>query len=110
LSAFGNFYARQILGFPIRDVTGAFRIWRREILLEMPLERIRSNGYSFQIEMAYIAYLLGCSFKEIPIHFADRRWGKSKMSFRIQREAAFRVWKIRFEHRDLKRRSQFSSV
>jgi len=103
LSAFGNFYARAILGLPVRDATGGFRVWRRETLLGMQLERVRSNGYAFQIEMAYQAYLLGFSFREVPIYFADRRWGKSKMSLRIQIEAALRVWQIRFAYRDLRR-------
>jgi len=101
LSAFGNLYARTILGLPIHDATGGFKIWRRETLLGMPLDRIRSNGYAFQIEMAYVAYRLGYTFQEVPFYFADRRWGSSKMSFRIQREAALRVWQIRFKYRHL---------
>lgn len=102
LSAFGNFYARTILGLPIRDVTGGFRLWKRETLLGLPLERVRSNGYVFQVEMAYVATLLGYKFQEIPIYFADRRWGQSKMSFRIQLEAALRVWQLPGMYRDLK--------
>lgn len=102
LSAFGNFYARFILGLPVRDATGGFRLWRRETLLQMPLERVRSNGYAFQVEMSYIAYKLGFRFLETPIYFADRRWGASKMSWRIQREAAIRVWQMLFEYRGLK--------
>ncbi len=102
LSAFGNFYARSILSLPIRDVTGGFRVWRRETLTGMPLERVRSNGYVFQVEMAYIAHSLGYSIREIPIYFADRRWGKSKMSLSIQIEAALRVWTVLFAYRDLK--------
>jgi dolichol-phosphate mannosyltransferase len=101
LSNFGNFYARSILRLPIRDATGGFRLWRRETLLGMPLERVRSNGYAFQVEMAYIAYRLGYSFHEVPFYFADRRWGQSKMSFKIQREAALRVWQMLYEYRDL---------
>ena len=60
----------------------------------MPLDRVRSNGYVFQVEMAYLAHCLGYSLKEIPFYFADRKWGQSKMSFRIQLEAAFRVWVV----------------
>lgn len=105
LSAFGNIYARAILGLPIRDATGGFRAWRSETLKGMPLERVRSNGYAFQVEMAYLAHSLGYSFREIPFYFADRRWGNSKMSFLIQREAALRVWQMRIEYRDLKRSS-----
>ena len=102
LSAFGNFYARTILGLPVRDVTGGFRIWRRETLQGMPLNRICSNGYAFQVEMAYVAACLGFFSIEVPIYFADRRWGTSKMSFRIQREAAIRVWHILLRYRDLR--------
>ena len=103
LSAFGNLYARSILRIPIRDVTGGFRVWRRETLEGMPLECVHSNGYAFQVEMIYLAHLLGYAASEIPFYFADRRWGQSKMSFRIQREAAIRVWRILFEYRDFKR-------
>lgn len=101
LSAFGNFYARTILGLPVRDATGGFRLWRRETLLQMPLDMVRSNGYAFQVEITYIAHRLGFKFKEIPIYFADRRWGISKMSFRIQSEAAIRVWQMLFSYRHL---------
>ncbi|HWQ03981.1 MAG TPA: polyprenol monophosphomannose synthase [Longilinea sp.] len=108
LSAFGNFYARTILGLSIRDVTGGFRLWRRETLLSMPLERVRSNGYVFQVELAYIATRLGFKFQEIPIYFADRRWGQSKMSFRIQAEAALRVWQLPGMYNDLKQKVSLS--
>ncbi len=103
LSAFGNFYARSILGLPVRDVTGGFRLWRRETLMHMPLNLIRSNGYAFQVETTFIAHRLGFHFNEVPIHFADRRWGTSKMSFRIQREAAIRVWKMLVQYRHLQK-------
>ncbi len=103
LSAFGNFYARAILRLPVHDVTGGFRIWRRVVLQTMPLERVRSNGYAFQVEMIYLAYKLGFTFTEIPFYFADRQWGHSKMSFDIQREAAIRVWQIKREYRNLRR-------
>jgi dolichol-phosphate mannosyltransferase len=101
LSWFGNFYARTILRLDILDVTGGFRIWRRETLAGMPLERIRSNGYVFQVEMAYVATRLGFKACEVPIYFEDRRIGQSKMSFRIQVEAAFRVWQVLWMHRAL---------
>ncbi|HEY3343720.1 MAG TPA: polyprenol monophosphomannose synthase [Anaerolineaceae bacterium] len=104
LSSFGNVYSRTILGLPIRDSTGGFKMWRRETLLGMPLQRIRSSGYVFQVEMNYVAYRLGYSFKEIPIYFADRRAGQSKMSLRIQFEAALRVWQLRGMYRDLSRK------
>jgi dolichol-phosphate mannosyltransferase len=102
LSAFGNFYARTILRLPIRDTTGGFKLWQRHTLETMHLERVRSNGYAFQIEMNYIACRLGFHAVEIPIYFANRQWGDSKMSFRIQREAAIRVWQFLGEYRDLK--------
>lgn len=103
LSAFGNYYARTILNLPLRDVTTGYRLWRRETLSQMPFERIRSNGYVFLVEMAYLAHRLGFRIGEFPIYFADRRWGKSKMSLRIQAEAAFRVWQVLWNYRDLKK-------
>lgn len=106
LSAFGNFYARTLLGFPLHDVTTGYRMWRREALQKMPLDRIRSNGYIFLVEMAYVAFLMGFRIAEVPIHFADRRWGKSKMSLRIQLEAAIRIWDVRWHYRDLRRISR----
>jgi dolichol-phosphate mannosyltransferase len=102
LSGFGNFYARSILRLPIRDVTGGFKLWKATTLRGMPLGRIRSNGYVFQVEMNYVASLLGFRAHELPIYFADRRWGKSKMNFRIQVEAAMRVWQLPGMYRDLK--------
>ncbi len=104
LSGFGNAYARLILGLPVRDATGGFKIWRRETLLGIPMEHICSNGYAFQIEMAYLTYRLGFSFKEVPFYFPDRKWGQSKMSLHIQLEAAIRVWQMRFKYRHLKPR------
>jgi len=102
LSAFGNMYARVILGFPLRDVTTGYRMWKREALNGIPLERIRSSGYVFLVEMAYMAYLMGYKIVEVPIHFSDRRWGKSKMSLNIQLEAAIRVWDVWWHCRDLR--------
>lgn len=101
LSGFGNFYARTILGMKLRDVTGGFRVWKSHTLKSMPLDRIRSNGYVFQVEMSYVASRLGFKFKEVPIYFADRRLGQSKMSFRIQIEAAIRVWQLIWMYRNL---------
>lgn len=103
LSGFGNFYARMILNIPLRDTTTGYRMWRRETLLQMPLARVKSSGYVFQVEMAYLAYCLGFDIKETPIYFADRRWGKSKISFMIQLEAAFRVWNVWWDYRDLRK-------
>ena len=110
LSAFGNFYARGILRFPVRDATGGYRMWKCTTLMSMPLSRIRSNGYAFQVEMAYVAHLMGFDITETPIHFADRRWGKSKMTLRIQLEAAFRVWDVWWRYRDLRRTFRLTGI
>lgn len=110
LSAFGNFYARTILGFSLRDVTTGFRLWRREALQGMPLERIDANGYIFLVEMAYMAWCLKYRFAQVPIHFADRRWGKSKMSFRIQMEAAIHVWQVKWNYRDLRSKGEAARI
>ena len=91
LSAFGNFYARTILALPFHDVTTGYRMWRSETLKQMPFERIQSTGYIFLVEMIYLANCLEFKIGETPIYFADRRFGKSKMSFRIQMEAAMRI-------------------
>ena len=102
LSWFGNAYARAILGLNVLDATGGYRLWRRDTLIGMPLDRIRSNGYVFQVEMAFVAQRLGYRILEMPIYFKDRRIGTSKMTFRIQIEAAFRVWQLLLLHRSLK--------
>lgn len=101
LSYFGNAYARFILGMPVKDLTGGFRAWRRSTLLGIPLDRVKSRGYAFQVEMAYITHKRGFGITEVPIYFADREVGSSKMSWRIQLEAALRVWAIRMEYRSL---------
>lgn len=104
LSGFGNFYARTILGMSLNDMTSGFRMWKREVIIAMPLERIRSNGYIFLVEMAYIAHKMGYRFGQVPIYFAERQFGRSKMSLRIQLEAAMRVWQLRGMYADLKRK------
>jgi len=110
LSAFANFYARTILGVPLRDVTTGFRLWRRETLLAMPLDRIRASGYIFLVEMAYLASCLEFRFGEVPIYFAERRSGKSKMSFKIQVEAALLVWQVWWTYRDLKKQGEAARI
>jgi len=110
LSAFGNFYARSILGLPLHDVTTGYRMWRRETLRSMPLERIQSNGYVFLVEMAYLAHCLEFKIGETPIYFADRRWGRSKMSIMIQIEAAFRIWQVLWNYRDLKKAGRLARL
>jgi dolichol-phosphate mannosyltransferase len=91
----GSLYARLVLGCPVYDLTGGFTMWRKSALQKIGLERIVSRGYAFQIEMKYRAWRAGCSIKEIPILFADRKFGDSKMSKKIFLEAFLAVWKIR---------------
>ncbi|MDR0598457.1 MAG: polyprenol monophosphomannose synthase [Treponema sp.] len=91
----GSLYSRLVLGCPIRDLTGGFNMWRESALKKIDLASIIAKGYSFQIEMKYKAFLSGCSFVEIPIIFAERERGRSKMSKRIFFEALVNVWKIR---------------
>jgi len=95
VSYFGSWYARIITGMPVRDATGGFNCWRREVLESVGLDRMRSNGYAFQIELKYRAYRKGFSHFEIPILFAERDSGESKMSKKIVREAIWRVWWLR---------------
>lgn len=96
LSYYGNRYARLVLGgLPIRDLTGGFKCWRREVIEAMDLAGVRSNGYSFQIEMSYRAWRMGYRLCEMPIIFADRRLGTSKMHLRIAGEALLVVWWLR---------------
>ena len=95
-------YAPAILSLPTRDATGGFRVYQRDCLIGMDLDKVRANGYVFMVELAYVAHRLGYRIGEIPIHFPDRRHGDSKMSGFIAFEAALRVWQIRFRHRRLK--------
>ncbi|MFW7381645.1 MAG: polyprenol monophosphomannose synthase [Oligoflexus sp.] len=96
ISRFGSFYARSILGVPIHDLTGGFNAWRREVLENINIDKIRSEGYSFQIELKYRCHRAGLSMCEIPILFSERREGQSKMSGGIVVEALLRVWALRF--------------
>jgi len=96
LSLGANIYTRLITGMPIQDATGGFKCFRREVLEAIPLRRIRSDGYSFQIEMNYQAWKRGFRIREIPIVFTDRRVGVSKMNRRIILEAVWMVWRLRF--------------
>lgn len=95
ISRGGSLYSRMILGFPIRDWTGGFNGWKAEVLRAIDLPTIRSNGYSFQIELKYKAAKRGFKFQEVPILFMDRKAGQSKMSGKIVVEAFYRVWQIR---------------
>lgn len=95
LSYFASVYTRIITGLPVKDATGGFKCFRIDVLKSIDLDRIKSNGYSFQIEMTFKAYKKGFRIKEIPIVFLDRVKGKSKMSKKIVREAIIMVWKLR---------------
>ena len=94
----GSFYARQILRFNVRDWTGGFNGWKAQTLTKLGLDKVRSEGYSFQIELKYRALKLGFRGKEVPIVFEDRRVGQSKMSSHIVFEALYRVWGLRRIH------------
>lgn len=95
LSLGANQYARLVTGLPLADSTGGFKCFRRQVLEAIPLERVRSNGYAFQIEMSYRAWKKGFRLKEIPIVFTDRVEGQSKMNRKIVREAVWMVWWLR---------------
>jgi dolichol-phosphate mannosyltransferase len=91
LSRGGSWYARVILGLPVRDLTGGFKCFRREVLEALDLSRVHADGYGFQIELTYRAVRAGFRVAEVPIVFRERRVGRSKMSTRIALEA---VWKV----------------
>ena len=95
LSYGANLYSRVITGMPIKDSTGGFKAWRREVLEELDLNAVRSQGYSFQIEMNFRTWCKGFRIKEVPIIFVDRTIGESKMSKNIVYEAIFMVWCLR---------------
>ena len=97
LSVGANIYTRIITGMPIKDATGGFKCFRRAVLESLPLDGIKSDGYSFQIEVNHLVWKRKFRIKEIPIVFVDRTEGTSKMSRRIIWEAAFMVWKLRFD-------------
>ena len=95
LSRGGSFYARTILGLPVRDLTGGFKCFHREVLEAIDLQSVQCSGYAFQIELTYRAMKKGFRVVEVPIVFEDRRVGRSKMSRRIVLEAIAKVWSIR---------------
>ena len=96
LSYGAGIYTRAITRMKLQDVTAGFKCFRREVLESIDLSRVRSNGYSFQIEMNYIAWKKGFRLKEVPIVFTERTEGRSKMSKAIVREAIWKVWELRF--------------
>jgi len=95
ISLSGSFYARAITGLPVRDATGGFNCFRAEVLRQIDLDRIQSNGYTFQIELKLRAWRNGAKLVEVPIVFVERESGESKMSKAIVREAVWKVWKLR---------------
>jgi len=99
ISYFGNAYVRGVTRMPVRDATGGFKCWRREALVAVEPERVRSNGYAFQIETTFRAWRHGCSIKEVPILFVDRVEGESKMNRRIGLEALWIVWWLKLADR-----------
>ncbi len=102
LSKGASLYVRLLTGLPVTDPTGGFKCFRREVLEAIDLNRIRSNGYSFQIEMTHTAWKLGFRIVEVPIVFEDRRSGLSKMNSIIVREALWMVLRLRFRPRQKK--------
>jgi len=96
LSYFASIYTRVITGMPVMDATGGFKCFKREVLEKLNLDKVKSNGYSFQIEMNFKTYKMNFKIKEIPIVFTDRVEGTSKMSKKIVHEAVTMVWKLRF--------------
>ena len=97
LSIGANQYARWITGLPLADSTGGFKCFRREVLEAIDFEKVRSNGYAFQIEMSFRAWKKGFRLVEVPIVFTDRVEGQSKMNKRIVREAIWMVWWLRLQ-------------
>lgn len=96
ISRGGSLYSRIILGYPLNDWTGGFNAWNRRVLESIDLDQVKSNGYSFQIELKFRSLSRGFKGVEVPILFEDRRVGQSKMSLKIVLEAFYRVWAIRF--------------
>ena len=98
LSQFANFYVRTITGLGLRDTTAGYRCWRREALARLPLHRISSDGYSFLVEVTFMAAQAGLRLGESPIIFVERRVGASKMSGAVMFESMFTPWKLILRH------------
>lgn len=94
LSTFANWYVRAITRLPVHDCTSGFRCWTRALLARLPLERIMSDGYAFQVEMAWEAHTAGGRIVEVPITFVERREGQSKMSGRVITESVILPWRL----------------
>ena len=102
LSYFANrIYVRTLLGIPSNDSTGGFRLWKRNTIIGLDLDRVRSNGYVFQVELTYITHRLGFKIVEVPIYFPDRLHGHSKMGMNVASEAALRTWQIMYRYHSL---------
>jgi dolichol-phosphate mannosyltransferase len=97
LSYFANMYTQKITGIPVKDNTGGYKCMSKNVLEAIDLDKIKTNGYGFQIEINFRAWRKGFRIKEIPIIFVDRVYGESKLSTRIMWEAIFLVWKLRLE-------------
>lgn len=107
LSKWANsIWVRLILGTQVRDATAGFKCWSRSALEKIGLDHVKSNGYVFQVEMAYLSEKLGLSILEWPIYFEDRRIGESKMTVPVKLEAAWRVFQIRLRYGRLKKTSR----
>jgi dolichol-phosphate mannosyltransferase len=98
LSQFANFYVRTITGLGLRDTTAGYRCWRREALAKLPLDRISSDGYSFLVEVTFMAAHAGLKLGESPIIFVERRVGASKMSGAVMFESLITPWKLILRH------------
>lgn len=97
-----SIYTRLILNLKVHDATAGFKCWQSKVLEAIDFDQITSNGYVFQVEMAVVTERLGFRVYELPIYFEDRRIGRSKMTVPVKFEAAWRVWEIRWRHRNLK--------
>ena len=105
----GNLYARLVTGLKVKEATGGFKCFRRQVLEALDFSKIRSRGYAFQIEVAYACQRLGFKVAEVPISFKERAGGESKMSFAIFWEALWCPWRLRWRP-PLKSRSQGSKM
>ena len=94
LSTFANWYVRTVTGMKVRDCTAGFRCWRRDAVAKLPLDRITSDGYSFQVETLFLALQAGCTVTEVPIIFVERRVGASKISGGVIRESFWTPWRL----------------
>lgn len=96
-------YTRLVLGIDVQDATAGFKTFRRRVLESIDLSNVVSNGYVFQVEVAYLCQRMGFRVREMPIYFDDRRIGKSKMDVPVKLEAVWRVWQIRWQYRHVQK-------